>query len=150
MRGKLKRFGVQNQAFRITPAGAGKTVSAASCASAIQDHPRRCGENPKVSGNITGTAGSPPQVRGKQSCKGRSCRVRRITPAGAGKTYAYADGRWQPEDHPRRCGENANVLNGQRSVDGSPPQVRGKPTDGKKSQCWARITPAGAGKTRAS
>ena len=31
---------------------------------------------------------------------------------------------------------------------GSPPQVRGKPTDGKKSQCWARITPAGAGKTR--
>ena len=51
--------------LRITPAGAGKTVGGTVSGSAIEDHPRRCGENLAHSGRHTDKQGSPPQVRGK-------------------------------------------------------------------------------------
>ena len=72
----------------------------------------------------------------------------RITPAGAGKTkaqYRKEDIVW---DHPRRCGENIDGSSPLLSRLGSPPQVRGKPSLLENYQCFAWITPAGAGKTR--
>ena len=50
----------------ITPAGAGKTEQVVRCKDCLQDHPRRCGENPA-------------------GVYDDNC-ADRITPAGAGKT----------------------------------------------------------------
>ena len=45
VRGKRTCSFVMPAASRITPAGAGKTLSVRLAPSAFQDHPRRCGEN---------------------------------------------------------------------------------------------------------
>ena len=50
-------------------------------------------------------------------------------------------------DHPRRCGENFSDSFADNSEEGSPPQVRGKPTAVSNDAETGRITPAGAGKT---
>ena len=71
----------------------------------------------------------------------------RITPAGAGKTFSSKRSNANCEDHPRRCGENLFVPDGQEIADGSPPQVRGKQLFTGKLNSNFRITPAGAGKT---
>ena len=52
---------------RITPAGAGKTPMQYIGRRKNRDHPRRCGENAPFDGFSFESAGSPPQVRGKQS-----------------------------------------------------------------------------------
>ena len=70
----------------ITPAGAGKTRVRHYDFAASWDHPRRCGENRvRLEEHLCGL-GSPPQVRGKHFLSPRHRRLRRITPAGAGKT----------------------------------------------------------------
>ena len=51
--------------LRITPAGAGKTLTDFFGVNFHQDHPRRCGENQDFFSGFGLTAGSPPQVRGK-------------------------------------------------------------------------------------
>ena len=72
----------------------------------------------------------------------------RITPAGAGKTYKKGDIVIDYEDHPRRCGENAEKMVMKTVHDGSPPQVRGKRISSFVIPSPRRITPAGAGKTQ--
>ena len=129
MRGKLSPLLVESPAGRITPAGAGKTCTMIIAQSLRRDHPRRCGENCRKAYQRTAYRGSPPQVRGKR----RAPRTR-------------AD---VPEDHPRRCGENPHKPRMKSSVKGSPPQVRGKPVFSTIFSASVRITPAGAGKTRA-
>ena len=132
---------------RITPAGAGKTLSDVDRDGNKKDHPRRCGENTESMEEIAVSLGSPPQVRGKRILNNACGMDDRITPAGAGKTkhFVFLLGVW--EDHPRRCGENGVARAFQPVRKGSPPQVRGKlpyPT------CFfvrVGITPAGAGKT---
>ena len=52
--------------------------------------------------------------------------VIRITPAGAGKTFAPSVKFSKVTDHPRRCGENPMPTRGNHPRSGSPPQVRGK------------------------
>ena len=132
----------------ITPAGAGKTSMQAQQAYKIRDHPRRCGENTFARSFRARLMGSPPQVRGKRCCWRFSPQERRITPAGAGKT-AFSHRRCSPpQDHPRRCGENASVSFSGRMISGSPPQVRGKHRLATAGLQSTRITPAGAGKTR--
>ena len=71
----------------------------------------------------------------------------RITPAGAGKTCGVALPYDFKPDHPRRCGENCAWSLQTLTAIGSPPQVRGKPIIILHSIAYARITPAGAGKT---
>ena len=70
------------------------------------DHPRRCGENRFAYERKAKISGSPPQVRGKlyQPQLLKDCA--RITPAGAGKTFAHFVDFFLCQDHPRRCGEN--------------------------------------------
>ena len=87
-------------------------------------------------------------MRGKPTEKRVSKLQNGITPAGAGKTYRSDDFRQCAEDHPRRCGENLTTSPQNSASAGSPPQVRGKPTEAAdRPESW-RITPAGAGKTR--
>ena len=71
----------------------------------------------------------------------------RITPAGAGKTCRSPRVFRSAWDHPRRCGENCQIVAQALEILGSPPQVRGKPTKEYSIQLQHRITPAGAGKT---
>ena len=127
VRGKLLIFRFRGKSARITPAGAGKTIRHISDCSI--------------------SVGSPPQVRGKRPVLRRPFRQRGITPAGAGKTANSSCVQTVLKDHPRRCGENADVASRYPWMRGSPPQVRGKLNSIGVSGNIIRITPAGAGKT---
>ena len=169
VRGKLPPYSQIGQLDRITPAGAGKTRHSLPRKAEHKDHPRRCGENLPLTLRRHGTAGSPPQVRGKRADADRVHGQRRITPAGAGKTTPQkrrkgTRGRITPagagktlllllklsacRDHPRRCGENVSLQVGSLAERGSPPQVRGKLFTSFILFAFLGITPAGAGKTR--
>ena len=86
-------------------------------------------------------------MRGKQERAVGIVQQSRITPAGAGKTRQFDSKPELIKDHPRRCGENKNVLSASYSKAGSPPQVRGKLNGVNGALDSGRITPAGAGKT---
>ena len=131
----------------ITPAGAGKTRELEVNFVRCQDHPRRCGENSLLRQGRFAPLGSPPQVRGKPLEILPAHNERRITPAGAGKTFPHFACLDFVKDHPRRCGENGHLRRRQRVRPGSPPQVRGKLSDLANTPANSRITPAGAGKT---
>ena len=65
-------------------------------------------------------------MRGKRTSQVCPSEMRRITPAGAGKTSARFRPAPQVRDHPRRCGENEYIDGFAYIREGSPPQVRGK------------------------
>ena len=132
----------------ITPAGAGKTPLVRHLAGGGRDHPRRCGENTNPYCRMDSATGSPPQVRGKPLWMPSGRLNRRITPAGAGKTAFGCIPQAAARDHPRRCGENLQLLLQPQLPPGSPPQVRGKPAMPRARPTAEGITPAGAGKTR--
>ena len=129
MRGKPNSGLTGVTANRITPAGAGKTSLHVYAHGFYWDHPRRCGENTKTAATDFTCLGSPPQVRGKLFNKIREAMPPGITPAGAGKTEEWKSKYEKEQDHPRRCGENRQVLILRTDDIGSPPQVRGKPRD---------------------
>ena len=74
----------------------------------------------------------------------------RITPADAGKTDYATDCQGLLEDHPRGCGENQKIAVFGGRHGGSPPRMRGKRAAALVRRAGAGITPADAGKTRAS
>ena len=147
VRGKLVSDGVPGRRLRITPACAGKTRPQRSVARSAEDHPRVCGENLKREKTVDLTRGSPPRVRGKQGGKRIRKAEERITPACAGKTVCLPVLSHKLQDHPRVCGENAQILIFPVHFGGSPPRVRGKPTKAKVLILHFGITPACAGKT---
>ena len=71
--------------------------------------------------------GSPPRMRGKQS-----------------KFFIVSH---LGQDHPRGCGENAELEKFGLAYDGSPPRMRGKQAIRGERIENMRITPADAGKT---
>ena len=70
-----------------------------------------------------------------------------ITPAYAGKTNCFYIKEFIQRDHPRVCGENVAVALYAIHVYGSPPRMRGKPSNVTAFDGQPRITPAYAGKT---
>ena len=112
--------------MRITPADAGKTQCRLFCTKRYQDHPRRCGENTRLTAATLSLKGSPPQVRGKRMLIISHREELGITPAGAGKTELAANPANMRQDHPRRCGENGISVPSVKTITESPPQVRGK------------------------
>ena len=149
VRGKLVVLSYRDSVNGITPAGAGKTCNLFYRDSGLWDHPRRCGENCAEQHAVMKFEGSPPQVRGKRKIEGYARSIERITPAGAGKTCCSSSSQTPPQDHPRRCGENADTPTVPPKIGGSPPQVRGKLRKIANLRTQRRITPAGAGKTQA-
>ena len=147
VRGKPKQTFRKPTRSRITPAGAGKTLSAGIGGFLRRDHPRRCGENEIADDIIRRCGGSPPQVRGKRVIPRIRWMYIRITPAGAGKTLRQLKVCGHAWDHPRRCGENSVFRSRAPNPSGSPPQVRGKLFNLLSIIRKNRITPAGAGKT---
>ena len=92
--------------------------------------------------------GSPPHARGRQLRDRRQNRLRRITPACAGKTQAGRKSRSARRDHPRMRGEDyAQMKKGVESP-GSPPHARGRRPRAQHRSYVLRITPACAGETR--
>ena len=132
---------------RITPACAGKTEERRYGRAHRQDHPRVCGENAHRSRAESWCAGSPPRVRGKRAPAPTVLPQNRITPACAGKTIGCDRCKKCFEDHPRVCGENVHFLPFAVPCRGSPPRVRGKPSQLLLDVSVGRITPACAGKT---
>ena len=126
VRGKLYKAAEILGVERITPAGAGKTIAQSVYSGGVEDHPRRCGENPDGGRGQRQISGSPPQVRGKPHRAYEQAAQLGITPAGAGKTCRSPCARCCRWDHPRRCGENTVCTLHAMCSAGSPPQVRGK------------------------
>ena len=66
---RVRGKGLDNVLFwtrmRITPACAGKSRAWPGTTPCRRDHPRVCGEKPRVAGNHPLPSGSPPRVRGK-------------------------------------------------------------------------------------
>ena len=86
-------------------------------------------------------------MRGKRNEKSAVTTSDRITPADAGKTRRRTIANTCPEDHPRGCGENAGTASVSYPPPGSPPRMRGKPSNVTAFDGQPRITPADAGKT---
>ena len=126
MRGKAKAAASRLRPLRITPAHAGKRVHRALMPGNIKDHPRACGEKLVILQANVDYWGSPPRMRGEDSCA-RFPRVEvRITPAHAGRSLRLPDYKVRIRDHPRACGEkllpNVKAL----GTAGSPPRMRGE------------------------
>ena len=129
VRGKRFVASGGSEAKGITPACAGKTSREIMFWIPVKDHPRVCGENRIFSICKKFSTGSPPRVRGKQQKMQINFYSRRITPACAGKTLNPATSPPTCEHHPRVCGENALYAQQIEKVSGSPPRVRGKPSN---------------------
>ena len=131
----------------ITPAYAGKSGAPAISPVMMTDHPRLCGEKSSPFCAPCAIRGSPPPMRGKVLLLHILSGHLGITPAYAGKSFAYAEAFAVAEDHPRLCGEKAVFRFSVEICLGSPPPMRGKVL----SQCFLvgvlRITPAYAGKS---
>ena len=85
-RGKEIVANLNSRVLRITPAYAGKRISAACGASSCEDHPRLRGEKLMTATVYWASRGSPPLTRGKGRKSARWVFQERITPAYAGKS----------------------------------------------------------------
>ena len=132
---------------RITPAHAGKRKVEEAMSLLDEDHPRACGEKSVAASNRASYSGSPPRMRGKDSHAEGAKKVRRITPAHAGKSKTVYKHLPAPEDHPRACGEKPAGTPPAGPLLGSPPRMRGKAYKTIANQRSVRITPAHAGKS---
>ena len=149
MRGKAKEEPYRPCHPGITPACAGKRSRRTGRRWSSRDHPRVCGEKPKVMNLVLVRPGSPPHVRGKELRTAfKPCRLG-ITPACAGKSVTYRCYISEGKDHPRMCGEKQRSAESVTIPMGSPPHVRGKDRLWQKRFHEVGITPACAGKRRA-
>ena len=108
MRGKVPMSQVYEDMRGITPAYAGKSLTAVLLIHGGRDHPRLCGEKACMCAIGGVTAGSPPPMRGKAWVRGTSNNRKGITPAYAGKSRGRSRFRLLSKDHPRLCGEKAS------------------------------------------
>ena len=93
VRGKDDYLLLLRDAFRITPACAGKSTAISKIPPCNRDHPRVCGEKIFWTRTPQAMRGSPPRVRGKDPGKTGNHPITGITPACAGKSppaYMYA------------------------------------------------------------
>ena len=111
--------------FGIIPACAGNTCPIPLRWFARWDHPRMCGEHVVTRKSRRGFKGSSPHVRGTQYAPYRPCRQQGIIPACAGNTISACRRSSTVWDHPRMCGEHAEVGVSVRAQLGSSPHVRG-------------------------
>ena len=92
--------------FGITPACAGKTLSAPPGVIRNGDHPRMCGKDLLFLLLTRDGEGSPPHVRERLVLSSLVTVVFRITPACAGKTLCLHRTAYPAWDHPRMCGKD--------------------------------------------
>ncbi len=129
MRGEVRSRRIPNDKIGITPAHAGRRITALLTSLSAKDHPRACGEKFEWCQALSVHWGSPPRMRGE----------------GAGSTGNHPYTR----DHPRACGEKTISANALITVQGSPPRMRGEAADDGVSGVGMGITPAHAGRRTA-
>ena len=131
----------------IIPAYAGSTPCPGSSVTCRRDHPRVCGEHKAVSAHAQRCMGSSPRMRGALSSarRGRICPG--IIPAYAGSTHLVTFPRYSTQDHPRVCGEHADLAELAVVEAGSSPRMRGAQGAWGTPVCHAGIIPAYAGST---
>ena len=105
MRGRDVPIPTDEDGSGITPAYAGKRSSVRNQYQTTPDHPRVCGEEYQLVGQILQGDGSPPRMRGRGKASAVKGRDLRITPAYAGKRLADGLAAGGLGDHPRACGE---------------------------------------------
>ena len=147
MRGKALHLNSYLIRQRITPAHAGKSITAYLNCSLKGDHPRACGEKPHTFDFAFVETGSPPRMRGKAARYAGPLPCQRITPAHAGKRGCSRSARRIRRDHPRACGEKCAISLVTIGKPGSPPRMRGKVQSNRQAIPGAGITPAHAGKS---
>ena len=145
VRGTEGRQGVSGNGLRITPACAGNSVGNATHVAVMEDHPRVCGEQSVMALRISYPVGSPPRVRGTEKDDGRQLLGQGITPACAGNSWIAAQFYTLTWDHPRVCGEQAQIEASKKNELGSPPRVRGTVAFSIVPTVCLGITPACAG-----
>ncbi len=112
-----------------------------------KEHPRVCRENRLVYIIERQPPGTLPRMRGKHSLSPFPRRLRRNTPAYAGKTDACEIPNSAAWEHPRVCGENVRRISAKVLSRGTPPRMRGKLSTEVPVIVVVRNTPAYAGKT---
>ena len=85
-RERLARLGCLRWPTRITPAGAGKTISVLGICENKWDHPRWRGKDSLYDCGTYEPVGSPPLARERRHYQHYAQTPKGITPAGAGKT----------------------------------------------------------------
>ena len=133
--------------LRIIPACAGNTDTRKELDKLFKDHPRLCGEYGFTKSPIVEKLGSSPLVRGIPIDKRNRNKLVRIIPACAGNTHQPFVRFVKLQDHPRLCGEYAQVRSIDQSAQGSSPLVRGIRKVNRRFECIMRIIPACAGNT---
>ena len=125
-RGKVRLAPLIQLLVGITPAWAGKSMTAPGRSSRTGDHPRVGGEkNNHIIDNQYGK-GSPPRRRGKGGKSFTGNMFTGITPAWAGKRGRFAERKAPSWDHPRMGGEKKTATTAPHGSTGSPPRGRGK------------------------
>ena len=145
MRGTVVERILTKRVARITPAHAGNSLQSYTLYGRVQDHPRSCGEQWRLSPYPAQVLGSPPLMRGTV-CKIPQKRHRTgITPAHAGNSRLIYHHVERYGDHPRSCGEQWDTSTWHSRRRGSPPLMRGTAFL-KLPECFYEgITPAHAG-----
>ena len=147
VRGRLTAPYVEVACDGNTPACAGKTRTRVFRRSALQEHPRVCGEDYLSRVFCVHILGTPPRVRGRLGHLPVAHLYVRNTPVCAGKTICYKLTHHMFWEHPRVCGEDSHKAHQNQLYQGTPPRVRGRPLDAAAEIVYCRNTPACAGKT---
>ena len=143
-----RRVGMDASVFRgIIPACAGSTGSKPASTSSMRDHPRMCGEHRTPPPTYQWRPGSSPHVRGAHIDPRQRYFTTGIIPACAGSTNIRLDQRLSSRDHPRMCGEHAEIAAWGNDCWGSSPHVRGARCNLVRSCRFRGIIPACAGST---
>ena len=148
VRGKPVRGRGSARCPRLIPACAGKTPTPRPAKRPTRAHPRVCGENSGIHGEVIGDHGSSPRVRGKLANDPNAPADWGLIPACAGKTATKQSPSNSERAHPRVCGENRHIRARRPVGWGSSPRVRGKQTLTRAQMDETRLIPACAGKTR--
>ena len=126
MRGEVSMYSFMDIPTGITPAHAGRRLSAIITPPFYGDHPRACGEKATSTAKAGRIIGSPPRMRGEVPVHNHLPLPAGITPAHAGRRAAQAYCWHIAGDHPRACGEKARFLLVRSWPLGSPPRMRGE------------------------
>ena len=112
--------------------------------------PAYAGKRSITEGLTNVAMGSPPRMRGREVNFSRAWTGMRITPAYAGKRRHLPRKVFEGWDHPRVCGEEQGTWCCLPLEGGSPPRMRGRAVTVQGAFAGLGITPAYAGKSRAT
>ena len=133
---------------RFIPARAGNRNIANVRQVIVAVHPRPCGEQTDKKPAYNGSIGSSPPVRGTETVEGRPCRCHRFIPARAGNSAVTGRVGRGRTVHPRPCGEQPGMDDGDDPFAGSSPPVRGTVARQAQKLQTPRFIPARAGNSR--